>query len=452
MKKTLISLALLALAGVAAGGYWMLREPAPQWTSASPEALAEFERGFDAQSKLYSAEARQHFARAAELDPDFVIAKLQLVNYTEDKAEREHLRSELAAADRNRLNDQERFLLDYWLARTAQGKPERDPTAILDAFLAEHPDNFHGLRFRCDAYWRTQDWEPAEACYQRLLELHPNWVMAQNSLGYIAMARGHFSEAEERFSTYRYVAPDQANPHDSMAELLITLGRYEEAEASVQKAIAVKPDFCHAYQLRAQIGLFTGRFEIVDQALRDLASFETCGYTTEFGYACMTSATVRYFEGDENGAWEAVDGDCLERLQGVDLMAHRIATMTGHTDRALEMEAKMRQRRDEMVAEGRPDDTKYIDACLAHMEGIRALAAGDTKAAVAALSKADELMGYWGGEKAALKLFHRLNLLHALELAGEKAQAEALRRKIEAVNPRLLQDVQLRDLEPAAQG
>ncbi|MEE8525287.1 MAG: tetratricopeptide repeat protein [Thermoanaerobaculia bacterium] len=451
MKKTLISLTLLALAGVAAGGYWMLREPPPQWTTDSPEALAEFQRGFDAESKIYRAEAKEHFVRAAELDPDFLIAKLHQAMY-EEKPERERLRAELAAADRGRLNSQERFLLDHWLARTAPDTPEREPAEILDAFLAENPDNFHGLRYRCEGHWQAQDWDPAESCYQRLLELHPNWVRAQNFLGYIAMARGRFSEAEERFSTYRYIAPDQANPHDSMAELLITLGRYEEAEASLRKAIGIKPDFCHAYELRAQIGLFTSRFDIVEKALEDHGSFEACKRTVEYGYSCMMSASVRYYGGDAEGAWEAIDGDCLERRQGVDLTAHRVAVMTGRTDRALEMEDLLGQRREQALEESRPDDTQYYDASLAHMEGIRALAGGNTARAVELLSKADKLLGYLGGERAAFKLFHRLDLLHALELAGEKAAAEALRRKIEAVNPRLLQDVQLRDLDQLTAG
>ncbi len=452
MKKTLISLILLALAGVAAGGYWMLREPAPRWTTDSPEALAEFKRGFDADSKIYHAEAWKHYHRAVELDSDFAIAKLHLAMKTEDKEEREGMFAELAEVDRGGLYPQESFLLEYLLARMAKEKSgessHREPEVILDEFLAEHPDNFHGLRYRCEEEFRRQDWEATEACYQRLLELHPNWVRAQNSLGYLAMAQGRFSEAEERFSTYRYVAPDQANPHDSMAELLITLGRYEEAEASLREAIAIKPDFCHAYQLRVQIGLFTGSAEIVEQALEDLASFDGCSWVEEHGYACSMAAAVRYYGGDAEGAWEDIDGDCLERRHGFDLTAHRIAAMTGRTQRALELEDVLRQRRDKIVASG-PDDTKYLDAILAHMEGVRALAAGDTEQAVESLTQADELLDYWG-ERAEFKLFHRLNLLHALEQADEKAAAEAMRRKIEAVNPRLLQDIRLPDLDRLA--
>jgi len=44
-------------------------------------------------------------------------------------------------------------------------------------------------------------------------------------LGYIKMMQGRFAEAEESFMSYRFIAPDQANPHDSLGELYITTGR-----------------------------------------------------------------------------------------------------------------------------------------------------------------------------------------------------------------------------------
>ena len=44
------------------------------------------------------------------------------------------------------------------------------------------------------------------------------------------MMQGRFAEAEESFKSYRFIALDQANPHDSLGELYITTGRYDEAE------------------------------------------------------------------------------------------------------------------------------------------------------------------------------------------------------------------------------
>ena len=73
--KRLIWIALAALVVVAAGVTLVAVPRGQEWTTSSPEALAEFEAGTDAQNKIYYAEAQEHFGRAFELDPDFVMAK-----------------------------------------------------------------------------------------------------------------------------------------------------------------------------------------------------------------------------------------------------------------------------------------------------------------------------------------------------------------------------------------
>jgi len=51
-----------------------------EWTTDSPEALAEFTAAIDAKMKLYHNDVQTHLERAVELDPEFVIAKLYLAN------------------------------------------------------------------------------------------------------------------------------------------------------------------------------------------------------------------------------------------------------------------------------------------------------------------------------------------------------------------------------------
>jgi tetratricopeptide (TPR) repeat protein len=449
MKRLLIiSASLLAVAGAAGGGYWMLREPPARWTTSSPAALAAFEQGFDEMSKLYWTDARANFQRAVELDPDFAVAKRYLAPLSEEE-ERERLSAELEAVDLERLRPHERFLIADWLARD---KPDAERQAILDDFLRRHPESFFGQQRRCHNLWKNESWDQAQACYERLLELRPNWVEAHNLLGYIAMARGRFSEAEERFRTYRYVAPDQANPYDSMAELLMLLGRYEEASASADEAIRIKPDFCHAYELRALIGLWSGNLESSEEAVESLESIEACARMVDEGFSCSFRAVSTYFRGDAEAAWRQFDGDCLERRHGFDAFAHRAAVATGRLDEAAAMEEAVAERRRQADEEGRPVAADEYGAILAHMQGVRSLAAGDVPEAIEHLETADRLMGYWGGDRASFKLWNRLNLLHALELGGETARAEALRRKLEAVNPRILADVELADLVGLAAG
>ncbi len=73
-KKIWLGLAVVGLAAVA---FSLIALPkSAEWTTDSPEALAEFTAAVDAQMKLYHNEVQAHLERAIELDPDFVIAKL----------------------------------------------------------------------------------------------------------------------------------------------------------------------------------------------------------------------------------------------------------------------------------------------------------------------------------------------------------------------------------------
>ena len=448
MRKILlivIGLAAIASAVFAGVTYWLLREPHPEWTTRSPKALREFTEGLEDLAKMYRIDAVRHFEEALELDPDFVMAKLNLAFLYNSRSERQRILSELQEVESGPLNPREGFLLAYQLARS-EGR-DGDAEASLESFVGQHPEDPYGLRVQCRLDWEAQRWDEAERCYHHLLGLHPNWVEARDHLGYLAMSRGHFEEAEERFRTYRYLAPEQANPHKSLAELLTVLGRYEEAEGELLEAIRIKPDFCDAYAVRIELGLMSGRLEMADEALRGIESIEACEFLETRGMTCSLRAWTYFLRGDSEAAWDQLAGGCLERLYGFDLLGHRIAVMTGRQEESTEMEAVLSEYRDEVVGAGRPVHAEFLSALLAHMQGIRALAAGDLSQAIEQFSEADGKLGYWGGERASIKLFNRLNLLKALELLGRVPQAEALRQEIDAVNPRLIESFVLPDLE-----
>ncbi len=449
---TLKRVLLLALPALVAAGaafaacvYWMLRAPPPEWTTRSPRALEEFESGLKALVKMYKMDAVEHFEKALELDPSFAMAKLNLATLYPSHSERKRLHQELQQIVPEELGSRERFLLAHHLARYE--KRDADAGAILVKFLEQQPQDPFGLRVRCEAAWEAQAWDDAERCYDGLLALHPNRVEAWNNLGHIALARGRFDEAQERFRTYLYLAPDQANPHYSLAVLATIRGRYQEAEEEIRKTARIKPDFCDAYTQQADIGFMSGRIELATAAVEELESIGECGYMEDHGVICGLRTWVLYLGGDAETAWQRLDGGCLERRDGFHLLAHRIAVMTGRVERGVAMEQVVSSYRDKVLAAGRPVHARLIGALLAHMQGIRALADGDLKQAIELLSEADDALYYWGGERASIKLFNRLNLLRTLELAGKTPQAVALRREIDKVNPRLVDDFPLPDVD-----
>ncbi len=429
----------------AAGVYWLLRAPEKEWTTRSPRALEELESGLKNLTKMYKMDAVQHFEKALELDPSFAMAKLQLATLSLSRSERKRLHQELKQLDTQKLGARERFLLAYRLARFE--KRDGDAEQVLSSFLEQHPQDPFGLRVRCEVAWGAQAWDDAERCYDNLLAQHPSRVEAWYNLGHIALARGRFDEAEERFRTYLYLAPDQANPHHSLAVLATVRGRYQEAEKEIEETIQVKPDFCAAYTQRAEIGFHTGRTELALAALEEIADIDECRHLEEQGAVCAIRAWVLYLEGDAEGAWQLLDGGCLERRDGFHLLAHRIAVMTGRIEKGVAIEQAVASYRDKMLAAGRPVHARLIGALLAHMEGIRELAGGDLGKAAEHLSEADDALYYWGGDRASIKLFNRLNLLRTLELAGRIPQAVALRREIDQINPRLVDDFPLPDVD-----
>ncbi|MDX2435682.1 MAG: tetratricopeptide repeat protein, partial [Acidobacteriota bacterium] len=194
---------------------------APDWTSTSPEAVVEFQAGIDASMKVYYDDALNHYQRALELDPDFVVANLFTIStYHDDEAKREAMWSKVQNADLSQLTPRERVIVERVLAREDE-RPE-DAQRLLNEYLAKYPNDSYILNLKAQETWSRGDLEDAERLYQRLVEIAPNRVIAYNQLGYINMMKGRFAEAEEYFKSYRVIAPDQANPHDSLGELFIT--------------------------------------------------------------------------------------------------------------------------------------------------------------------------------------------------------------------------------------
>jgi hypothetical protein len=208
MRKTWLIGAALAL--VAGAAFWIEASRREPWTTDSPQALAEYEKGRQAQMKFYFTAAAAAFERALELDPSFIAAKLALLDTERSKEERERLIAELRDADRSRLSERERFLLDVLFARVdgEASPPERDGVP------AEH-------RATSGAQRRVGRRPGAPglasgAAYRRLLEVDPGCWRATTS------ATRHGAGASRRRRTSPHLSFRRATrrtPH-TLGELL----------------------------------------------------------------------------------------------------------------------------------------------------------------------------------------------------------------------------------------
>lgn len=422
----------------------LLATPACQrngWSTSSAEARAELERCLDARMKIYHGEAVEHCERALELDPDFTAAKLQLLlslGPAGPSERRKALVNELEQADLERLTPRERFLVRYHLARIHDKAEET--SRILTDYLERHPDDPFALDLHCMQAWDRTDWEEAERCYQKILEVEPNWVQAQNRLGYLAMALGQFDAAEDRFAAYRFIAPDQANPHDSMGELYLLTGRYEEAIEEFEQALAVRPDFCASYEHLVYTLLVARRFEEATEVVERIRAEGGCPASTIEAMSCKVSVWREFAAERWETAWQITQEAC-SGLEGDRLvLAHTAAVASGRLDEAYRLEAELAERMEEQ----RPKSVyrTRANAQLLHMQGTRLLRGEEAvEEAVGKFEKADALIRYWDDSGIGIfKLFNRLTLARALERSGRSEEAEQVRKEIRSVNPRILEE------------
>ncbi len=437
MKRWMwLTLAAVIVVGV---GVTLVALPrGPEWTTSSPEALAELQAAMDAQMKLYYDEASQHIKRSYELDPDFVMAKLMYsdrVRWDDKDEERaEKMLQEVFATDTSKLTPRERFFIER--SRAYHEERSDDAVAILDEYVAKYPNDPYILNQKALRTWHLGELEEAERLYQRLVEISPNWVIAYNQLGYITMMQGRFAEAEEYFKSYRFIAPDQANPYDSLGELFITVGRYDEAEESLEKAIEIKPDFWASYQHLVLMKAFSGDLEGTREVIERIRNANGPDEML-FGMDCLEHYTaLRNAE-----AWQQImdeaDSKCVEGFkQGFSTIStHFAACKLGDWETAMAIEVEAANLLEKVEESGAEKDVMTLRGAFLHMQGVRLALQGEYEEAEEKLRAADEGLTYVEAGVGLYKLFNRMILAEVLLADGQDAEAHGLLTKVRGVNP-----------------
>ena len=439
MRRIVIAaVAVAVVAAAAAGIAWWATHRGPHWTTRSPEAAAEFEAALAASQKLYGRDARDHLEKAVTLDPGFVVAKALLARGLEahDPARARTLAEAVRKADLDRLTPRERFLVELTLAQIDGDEARAE--AVIRAYGARHPDDPFVLYTQAQEAWHRGEFDRAERLYRRLIRVAPNWVLAYNELGYMAMGSGRFRDARDLFVTYRFIAPDQANPHDSLGELDILTGRYDEARKALETAVAVRPDFCAAYRHMVTVEVLDGRPEAAAAAIERAREAGACPEAFLALLRCAASLAVPALE----GRWEAVDrlaagaacrGIDPARLGWVGLAVAEATVAEGRPGAVADAAAALRKR----AAKANGLSQKVMTASADSLEAILAAASGDLRAALDRLLAADRRLGYEDANIGLTKLTNRLRIVAIQRRLGNRAAADRMLDAVARVNPAL---------------
>ena len=232
---------LLAVGGAALALYLSGRRDV---TTTSDQAYRLYRDAVENERRFYFKEAREGFARALELDPQFAEAMLGLARQTQ--GDQGLALIQRAAKEKPHLTERERLHVDMQLAGR-QGKLD-EQTRIAREIHERYPDDIRSAHTLAAAEVMAGNTDKAVQIFRDLLAIDPNNADAYNQIGYYYAYRGDCDKGVENLRKYQFMAPDQANPYDSLGEILAYGGRYDEAIASLQEALKRKPDFFEAYR------------------------------------------------------------------------------------------------------------------------------------------------------------------------------------------------------------
>jgi len=434
MRKLLLLLSLVAVVLAALLTFELRRRDAEAWSTDSPAALAAFKRGLQAYMHLYGEDASREFEAALAADPGFLAPHFFLLGRGRGRGHGDEHAAAIRAVDPNTLRPRERYLAAYF--RAVVDHDEEGEGRAVATYLAARPRDPWALHLAAVRARNQGEWGRAEELYERLVKADPNWVLAHNHLGYLAMGQGRFADAEARFRTYAFVAPDQANPHDSLGELLVLRGRYDEAREELERALALRPDFCSSYRNLLRAVLFADQPEEAG-AILDRARAH-CPEPLVAALSCQVAAWVALRDDAAAAFWPRSGEECPRAPAPLDLLRFRVALIAGDREavaaQLLAVSALVGTDPEQAAfgAAGTPL------AARLHMTALVALAAGQPAMASEGLRRADENLLYFGPlGGGTFKLFNRAVLAFALDRSGRHGEAVALREEIAAVNPKL---------------
>lgn len=122
---------------------------------------------------------------------------------------------------------------------------------LLDATLAEHPDEAPLLYVRSLVAERRRDIPALERDLRHMLKLNPQNPLALNALGYsLANLTDRYAEALALIEQALALQPDDPAIIDSMGWVLYRLGQYDEALTHLRQAFEAYPD----HEVAAHLG------------------------------------------------------------------------------------------------------------------------------------------------------------------------------------------------------
>lgn len=229
-------------------------------TTSSPEALAQFNLGLELADNGYSKKAREYFAKAIELDPNFTSAYIYH-SFSSGSAEEFKMDSDKALETMQKVSEGEKLLAKRnttYIENDSEGR-----MIILNKLVELYPKSARAHRELGNEYSARNNYKMERAEFSKAIELSPKWASAQTDLGisYLFSEPKDFEKAEVIMAKVVQMIPDHAGSHINLGDCFRAQNKLEKARDSYAKAIELNPEDPAGYYKKGHANSFLGNLD-----------------------------------------------------------------------------------------------------------------------------------------------------------------------------------------------
>lgn len=294
------------------------------------------------------AEALVEFERALELAPDTAAVHFWLARTWRKLGDLDRIRHHLDEASRLGYEDPQRLRNEWYLVLAQTGRvPEverylgamlvnsedttevceaftrgyclnlnfRRAEALLDAWQADHPDDYRPWFYRGQIHSGNERWSEAESAYRKAWTLAPHSVRVRRGLGLVLIHQRQLDEAENLLAGVLDEEPDDVTARIGLAGTLSEKRAYASAVEQLRRVLADQPDHFGARLKLAKALLADGRTTAACREAESLVDEWPEDLQAVYTLASALRADGRVDEAEQQFEHYAELSDVLPRLE-----------------------------------------------------------------------------------------------------------------------------------------
>jgi tetratricopeptide (TPR) repeat protein len=265
-------------------------------SSNSDEAVQELLIGLAIYDQGNGQNARLHFERALELDPDFVSAQMYRA-YTSNSIKDWSVNRDKFLAMRDRANDAEIIMMDIVL--TNMEDDEMKKLELSKQLVAKYPRSARAQDNLAGSYNSMNKTKQARDHWTKAAELNPEFTPAISNLGasYMFTSPKDFNKAEKYMTKVVEITPMSSRAHIDLGDTYRAQNDLEKALTSYIKAGEVDPKDEVAFSKAGHANSFLGKYDDARKNFQDARAVSEFG-TNSYDFEAFTYL----YEGDHEKA------------------------------------------------------------------------------------------------------------------------------------------------------